>query len=161
MTDKKQRIRNDRWIREFDYDFDQKDFFTITTTRFVIKLTGGSVIFFDKNTGEKIKQLKGYNYLYTGDVNADETVLFALENGKHFYIFSLEDFTQKLRVTLPRTYEAIDVYGSFSKDGKILYIPVQKYVKRGYHFWLCEYETQDYSLTSMTEIGMDKVTKWP
>jgi len=161
MDDKKKRIENDRWIRVFNYDFNERDFFTITTNHFVIKITGGSVIFFDKNTGEKIEQRKGYNYLYTGDVNADETVLFALENGKHFYIFSLEDFTQKLRITLPRTYEAIDVYGSFSEDGETLYIPVQKYVKGAYHFWLCEYKTKDYSLTSMTEIDRDTVTMWP
>lgn len=161
MTDKKQRIEDDRWIREFDYDYDQRDFFTITTTRFVIKLTGGSVMIFDKFTGEKITQIKGFNYLYTGDVSPDESVLFALENGKHFYIISLEDFTQKLRITLPRTYEAIDVYGSFSEDGETLYIPVQKYVKGAYHFWLCEYKTKDYSLTSMTEIDRDEVTMWP
>ena len=155
------KIQNSKWNREFNYDDDQRVFFTIRTNNFIIQITGGSVIIRDKNTSAIINQIKGYNYLYTGDVKSDEKELFALENGKHFYIISLEDFKQKMRVTLPRSYEAIDVYGSYSEDGSSLYVPVHKYVDNQYKYWLCEYETASYSLLSMKEIRQEKVTHWP
>lgn len=156
MSDK---IQNGKWDREFNYA--QRSFFTIRTDNFVIELTGGSLVIRDIKTSEIVNQIKGYNYLYTGDVKSDEKELFALENGKHFYIVSLEDFKQKMRVTLPRSYEAIDVYGSYSEDGKILYVPVYKYVDEDYKYWLCEYETTSYSLLSMNEIEQENVTFWP
>ena len=86
-----------KWIRGFDGGSHWEDYI-INTDKFIIRITGGSVIISDKKTGAKLNQIKGYNYLYTGDVKPDETELFALENGKHFYIISLEDFTQKLKV---------------------------------------------------------------
>ena len=159
MNDEILKIQNGKWDREFNYA--QRTFFTIRTDRFIIQLTGGSLIIRDIKTSAIIDQIKGYNYLYTGDVKPDEKELFALENGKHFYIVSLEDFKQKMRVTLPRSYEAIDVYGSYSEDGKILYVPVYKYVDEDYKYWLCEYETTSYSLLSMKEIEQEKVTFWP
>lgn len=57
-----------------------------------------------------------------------------MENGKHFYIFSLGKKVQRKRITLPRTYESIDLYGTYSDDGRILFVPVQKYIdeKEGY-----------------------------
>jgi len=161
MNDKIHKIKNSNWNREFNYDFNQRVFFTIKTNNFIVQITGGSVIIRDKNTSAVINQIKGYNYLYTGDVKPDESELFALENGKHFYIISLEDFKQKTRVTLPRSYEAIDVYGSYSGEGNYLYVPVYKYVDNQYKYWLCEYETESYSLLNMKEIGRDAVTHWP
>lgn len=159
MNDEILKIQNGKWDREFD--FSQRVFFTIRTDRFIIQLTGGSIIIRDKNTSAIIHQIKGYNYLYTGDVTPDGKELFALENGKHFYIVSLEDFKQKKKVTLPHSYEAIDVYGSYSEDGKSLYVPVYKYVDEDYKYWLCEYETASYSLLSMKEIEEEKVSFWP
>ena len=148
---------NVKWNRTFDIN--SHYIFTINTDRFIINITGGSIVISDKKTRAKINQIKGYNCLYTGDVKPDETELFALENGKHFYIISLEDFTQKQRVTLPRSYESIDVYGSFSSDGERLYVPVYKYVD-GYKYWLCEYETKTYSLLSMKAINKEDVPFW-
>lgn len=152
------KIQNGKWHREFN--FDQRAFFTIKTEHFIFQLTGGSLIIRDKNTFTIINQIKGYNYLYTCDVKPDEKELFALENGKHFYIVSLEDFKQKMRVTLPRSYESIDVYGNYSDDGRFLYVPVYKYVDEQYKYWLCEYETASYSLLSMKQIEQEKVTSW-
>ena len=151
-------ISDGKWIRTFDLDLHWN--FTIHTDKFIIHITGGSVVISDKKTGTLLNQIKRYNYLYTGDVKPDETELFALENGKHFYIISLEDFTQKLRVTLPRFYEAIDVYGSFSSDGEMLYVPQQRWRKDGYEYCLCEYETKTYSLVSMEKIPYSQVTHW-
>ena len=146
-----------KWDRRFDFAPHWN--FTINTDKFVIYITGGSVVISDKKTGAKLNQIRGYNYLYTGDVKPDESELFALENGKHFYIISLTDFTQKLRVTLPRSYEAIDVYGTFSDDGKVLYVPVEKYGKNGYEYYLCEYETETYTLIHM-EKTKKKMMQW-
>ena len=148
-----------KWIRGFDGGSHWEDFI-INTDKFIIRITGGSVIISDKKTGAKLNQIRGYNYLYTGDVKPDETELFALENGKHFYIISLEDFTQKLKVTLPRSYEAIDVCGSFSRDGEILYVPVHRWRNNCYEYCLCEYETKSYSLVSMKEIPRSQVPWW-
>ena len=134
--------------------------FTINTDKFIVHITGGSVVILDKKTGATLNQIKGYTYLYTGDVNPDETELFALENGKHFYIISLEDFTQKLRVTLPRFYESIDVYGNFSSSGEFLYVPVYRYKNKRYEYCLCTYETKSYSLVSMKEIPYSQVPRW-
>jgi len=152
-------IKTGRWQRVMDYD--SKELFTITTDRYRIILTGGSAILMDKNSGEEQKRIKGYNYLYTGDVNPAETELFALENGKHFYIISLEDFTQKLRVTLPRTYESIDIYGEYSEDGALLYVPVYKYLNGEFYYWMCEYETESYSLVSMRPLVKEEIPHWP
>ena len=152
MNDYIKQIAKSKWERKFNFDWQNtKEFFTIKTDKFIIALTGGSAIIRDKKTGETIQQIKGYNYLYTGDVKPDESELFALENGKHFYVISLKDFTQKLRITLPRSYEAMDVYGSFSEDGKSLCVPVCKYGTKRYLYYLCEYETENYTLVNMTE----------
>ena len=156
----KHKLSSGKWQRVINFDFDCQDFFTITTEKFIIRITGGSIIISDKIDDVPISRIKGYNYLYTGDVKPDEKELFALENGKHFYIVSLEDFTQKLKVTLPRSFESIDTYGSYSEDGKYLYIPVQKYVDKHYKYWLCKYETIGYSLVSIEEISKANVTFW-
>ena len=153
-------ISKGKWTKRQKFTSNWDYTFTIDTDKFQIVLTGGSVLIQDKATGETLNQLKGYKYLYTGDVKPDETELFALENGKHFYVISLTDFTQKLRVTLPRSYESIDVYGTFSEDGESLYIPVHKWGKNGYEYYLCQYETKTYSLVSMEKISHSKVPRW-
>lgn len=123
-------------------------------------MTGGSVIIMNKATGEVIKRLKGFNYLYTGDVNFDETELIALENGKHFFVISLEDYTQKMGITLPRTYEAIDVYGEFSSNGESLFIPVRRYRDDKYEYQLCEYDAKSYKLIHKNAIAESEVNWW-
>lgn len=157
---KKKMMTSGKWKREFDFDFDTKVFFTITTDLYIIQLTGGSVIIRNKTHDHEIKCLKGYHYLYTGDVKPDESELFVLENGKHFYVISLKNYVQIKKVTLPRTYEAIDVYGDFSDDGKTLLIPVYKYVDNEYKYWLCEYETDKYSLVNMKSVKQYEVNHW-
>ncbi len=82
----------------------------------------------DNVTGKELKRFKGYNYLYTGDISPDEKWLFALENGKHFFVYSLETLEEIKRVTLPRGFESIDVYGFYSEDGTVLNIPAEKWV---------------------------------
>ena len=150
-----------KWKRMYNFDWDKMDFFTITTTSFIINITGGSVKFLDKKDDSPLKVIKGFNYLYTGDVNGNETELMALENGKHFYIFSLEDFSQKKKVTLKRGYESIDMCGRYSEDGKYLNIPVSKYVdeETGYDYRLCQYETENYNLLGLEPVTLEELRK--
>ncbi len=89
--------------------------------------------------------------MYTGDVKPDETECMALENGKHFCIFSLKDFTQIKKVTLPTGYGSVDVCGKYSEDGSILYIPVNGNE-------LCLYETENYTLLRIEDRPDDE--KW-
>ena len=143
--------RGGKWKRFFDTRPQAKAFFTICGERYTVLLSGGSAAVKDGRTGERLARFKGFNYLYTGDIKPDETEFFALENGKHFYVFSLKNFTQRLRVTLPRRYEAIDVCGRYSEDGKILCVPAYKYDK-GYTYVLFRYETDTYTLVSMEQM---------
>ena len=145
----------DRW-----FNCDDRWNFIINTDKYIIQITGGSIIIQNKSNGKEIGRLKGYNYLYTGDVKPDETELFALENGKHFYIISLKDYTQKMRITLPRSYEAIDVYGNYSNDGKSLFVPVYKYADNEFKFFLCEYETESYSLIEIKRVKKSEINHW-
>lgn len=152
--------RGGKWKRIFDTRPQAKAFFTIYGERYAVLLSGGSATVEDGRTGEQLARFKDFNYLYTGDIKPDESEFFALENGKHFYVFSLADFTQRLRVTLPRRYEAIDVCGRYSEDGKILYVPAQKY-DNGYTYVLCWYETDTYSLLSMEQMrGAEWSKQW-
>lgn len=145
---------SEKWKRMYNYDLNARDYFTITTNKHIVRLSGGSVKFYNKENDSLIKTIKGYKYLYTGDINPDETELMALENGKHFYIFSLIDFSEKKRITLPSGYESIDVCGKYSADGNTLYIPIEKYIneKVGYGHWLCQYETENYELLKVEPI---------
>lgn len=149
-------ILNDKWNQ---LDYDTSDFFTMTTNSFIIRITGGSVKFYNKESNSLLKTIKGHNYLYTGDVKPDETELMALENGKHFYIFSLKGFSQVKRITLPRGYESIDVYGKYSKNGEALYIPVYKFDKE-YKYYICQYETENYTLIGMDFISNNEIKAW-
>lgn len=154
-------ITGEKWRRMYNFNWDIRNFFTITTKNFVINITGGSVIFNYKETEELIKTVKGFNYLYTGDVKTDETELMALENGKHFYVFSLSNFEQIKKVTLPRNYESIDVCGKYSEDGKILYIPVCRFIENeGYIHKICQYETDTYSLIVMYSASKEEFARW-
>lgn len=152
-------IRNDKWKRMYNFDWDTRDFFTITTDRFVIRITGGSVKFYNKESDSLFNTIKGFNYLYTGDVKPDEAELMALENGKHFYIFSLKDLTQMKRITLPKSYESLDVCGKYSEDGEILYVPVYKF-DDGYKYYICQYETKNYTLLRMDSISSKEIECW-
>lgn len=147
-----------KWKRTIYFDGNTP--FNITTENYTIQITGGSIIIIDKHNGNILNRLKGHDCLYTGDVNPNETELFALENGKHFYIISLETYSQLKRITLPRSYLSLDVYGTYSEDGNSLFVPVYKYFDNAYHNWICEYETHDYTLTDMKEISPDEVPRW-
>lgn len=147
-----------RWKKQFDYSFTTRTFFTLTSDLFVVRLSGGSVCVSERQSGNSFSR-KGFNYLYTADVKPDESELFALENGKHFYVFSLPDLSSCRKLTLPRGWEACDVYGEYSADGKTLTVPVYRF-RQGPEYSLCTYETQGYSL-----LGMQKTKKrvfgWP
>ena len=155
-------ISGGHWKRMYHYDWETRDFFTITTDTFVIRITGGSVRFFDKRNEQLIHTVKGFTYLYTGDVNADETELMALENGKHFYIFSLKDLSQIKRITLPKNYDSIDLCGNFSEDGKILYVPVKRFIEgEGFQYGVCHYDTAEYTLICIEPISREaSMEKW-
>ena len=161
----KRTLKDGKWERIFDYDFHTRTFFTIITDRFQTELSGGSVMISDKNSGKVLYKKSGFHYLYTGDVSPDEKTLVALENGKHFYVFSLDTFTLEKRVTVPRGYESIDFYPSYSADGSVLTVPVSRYCtqgkQRGYQYCLCRYETQNYGLLSVEEVGREKIPFWP
>ena len=96
----------------------------------------------------------------TGDVKPDESELFALENGKHFYIISLTDTRPIKRITLPTGYEAIDVCGEYTGDGALLRVPVEKYSNGKYIYMLCEYETSSYSLANTLPLWQSERLMW-
>lgn len=135
--------------------------YCIQSDSFTIQITGGSVRILDRHTEELIKVFKGYTYLYTGDIHPNESEFFALENGKHFYVYSLKNFEMIKKITLPRTYESIDVCGFYSDDGKIINIPAQRYIceyksESGntghYEFVLFKYQSSDYTLIETVRI---------
>lgn len=150
-----------KWRRVFDFEFGKRAFFTIETDRFQIVLSGGSVCVFGRDTHAQCFQMRGFHYLYTGDVSPDGQLLAALENGKHFFLFSLQTFTLIRRVTLPRGYESIDGYPTFSEDGSELIVPVSIYRAGEYRHFLCRYEMADCQLRSMQEVGYDAFPAWP
>lgn len=139
----------------------------VQSEKFLIEITGGSAKIIDRNTGKLIKAFKGYTYLYTGDIRPDESEFFALENGKHFYVYSLNTFELIKRITLPKGYESIDVNGFYSYDGNILNIPVQRYIytnkakEKGYYeYILCKYETEKYTLVDKINIEDYSIYHW-
>lgn len=75
--------------------YNTREYYTITTEKYLVQLTGGSIKFYDRAANRLLATIRGFSYLYTGAVKPDETELMALEKGKHFYIFSLDDFQQR------------------------------------------------------------------
>ena len=124
--------------------------YSISSERFIVLVTGGSIIIKNRQTEEDLKQHSGHSYLYTGDISPDEKQCFALENGKHFYVYSLENYELIKRVTLPRSYEAIDVYGRYSEDGKYICIPAHRWVAiRGHEEGYYEYAMFRYDSSTL------------
>ena len=75
----------------------------------------------------------------------------------HIFLYFLHGFIIRKKVTLPRNYESIDVCGKYSEDGKILYIPVYRFIENeGYIHKICQYETDTYSLISMDSISKEE-----
>ena len=158
LSDHTRILKTGKWKRVLA--FGGKAFCTVTTENYVVQITGGSILITLKDTNHVVLHRKGYHYLYTGDVSPDETQLCVLENGKHFYIITLSDFLPVQRITLPRSYEAIDVYPTYSADGTALYVPVQKYADGDYRYQLCEYETESYSLEKKKKMRKSDVDHW-
>ena len=147
---------NDRWK------------YSITSDTFIIQITGGSIAIFDRHTKALLRRHKGHNYLYTGDISPDETQCFALENGKHFYVYSLENYELIKRVTLPRGYESIDMYGYYTEDGEQICIPAHKWIKNEaiainkgrYEYVICRYDTKALTLIEKVIIEDPKPYRW-
>ncbi len=141
--------------------------YKIRSDSFSIHITGGSVKIISKETDEIIREYKGHKYLYTGAVHPAGTEFFALENGKHFYVYSLEDFQLIKRITLPRNYESVDMLGFYSEDGSTLTVPAERYIyddrekEQGhYEYVLCRYSTENYSLTEIVRINNEEKYRW-
>ena len=126
--------------------------YRIASNKFIVQLTGGSIIIRDRHSNEIFKRHTGHHCLYTGDISADETKCFALENGNHFYVYSLENYELIKRVTLPKAYASMDMFGHYSENGKFIYIPAARWVgshlsSEGYYdLIVCKYETETYTL---------------
>lgn len=132
--------------------------YLLESSLYKIEITGGSVRIIDKHTNSLKKEFKGYTYLYTGAVHPDESEFFALENGKHFYVYSLVNLELKQRITLPKGYDSIDEYGFYSDDGNTINIPAQRYVyddkereSGHYEYIICRYSSADYTLIEKTD----------
>lgn len=140
--------------------------YNITSDKFIVQITGGSITILDRRTQTVLKKHKGYHCLYTGDINPGETQCFALENGKHFYVYSLENFELIKRVTLPRGYQCIDMYGHYTDDGTQICIPVLKFIEGKtildgyYEHVLCHYSTQQFTLIEMVAIEDPSTYHW-
>ena len=140
--------------------------YSVTSEKFIIQITGGSITILDRQTQTLLKRHKGHHYLYTGDISPDETQCFALENGKHFYVYSLENYELIKRITLPRGYECIDMYGHYSEDGKRICIPVHKWIGNEftgegyYEYVMCQYEAQQLTLMEKVIIEDHKQYWW-
>lgn len=126
--------------------------YSVTSDRYIVRITGGSIIILDKETQTPLKQYKGHHYLYTGDISPDETQCFALENGKHFYVYSLENYGLIKRITLPRGYDCIDMYGHYTEDGACICIPAHKWIGNEaigegyYEYVMCRYDARTLAL---------------
>lgn len=159
---KKHDLPNGKWRRVVDPDEGAEAFFVIITNHYIIGIKTGRVIFLDKATGKKLDPIKGFHNLVSGDIKADESEMVVLEHGTHFHIISMDTFEVKMRVTLPRTFMATDVYCTYSEDDSKLIIPISKYDydQRKYIYYRCEYETTGYTLVSKTEIKREEVDWW-
>lgn len=129
--------------------------YTVTSDRFVITLTGGSIAISNRGTNGSSVRHGGHNYLYTGDISPHETQCFGLENGKHFFVYSLEDLQLIRRVTLPRGYECIDMYGRYSEDGRRICIPAHKWIGQDEGHW--DYTLFSYDAQTLQLVGRDTI----
>ena len=140
--------------------------YSITSNAYIVRITGGSITILGRKTNAILKQHKGHHYLYTGDIRPDEMQCFALENGKHFYVYSLENYELIKRVTLPRDYECIDMYGHYTEDGKYICVPAHKWIgnesiSEGYYeYVMCRYDAQALSLIEKVIIDNPKKYWW-
>lgn len=150
------------WRRVVNPDEDAEAFFIIITTSYVIGIKTGRVIFLDKKTKKRLDPIKGFHHLVTGDVKYDESEMVVLENENHFHVISLKTFEVTKKVTLPRGFWVMDGYCTYSDDGKILTVPINKYDydNRKYVYLRCEYETEGYTLISKTEISRQEADDW-
>lgn len=144
------------WLKRFSAD--NRFCFRITADTFIVDMTGSSIIIRDRNTNKILKKHSRHNYLYTGDISSDETECFALENGKHFYVYSLKTFELIKRVMLPKYYESIDLCGHYSEGEKFIVIPAHRWCNGkncddGHNeYVLCRYETVQHTLIDKTVI---------
>lgn len=140
--------------------------YSIVSDSYVVRITGGSIAIFDRETQTLLKRYSGHSCLYTGDISPDESRCFALENGKHFYVYSLIDYALIRRVALPRGYECIDMYGHYTEDGRFICIPVEQWVGDEatgigrYEYRLCRYETEQLTLVEMNVIENPESYRW-
>lgn len=140
----------------------------VTSDKFIIQITGGSIAILDCHTQALLRQHKGHHYLYTGEISPDETQCFALENGKHFYVYSLENYELIKRVTLPRGYESIDMYGYYTEDGGQICIPAHKWIKNEtiaiskgcYEYVIFRYDAKALTLIEKVIIEDSKPYRW-
>ncbi len=133
---------------------------------FVVHFTGGSIKIFDKSSQKLLRTFKGLHYVYTGSIHPNETQCFALENGKHFYVISLETMELIKRITLPKGYESIDAVGYYSSDGTTINIPASRYVNDSndssggyYERILCKYRSNDGKLLEMKPVKHELLRK--
>lgn len=159
---KKHDLPKGKWRRVVDPDEGAEAFFVIITKKYVIGINRSRVKFLDKATKKYLEPMRGFRDLLSGDVKADESEMVVLEQGTHFHVISLDTFEVKMRVTLPRTFVASDVYCTYSDDDSKLIVPISKYdYKLGkYVYYICEYETTGYTLVSQTEIQREEVDDW-
>lgn len=108
---------------EYFIDYDRAWLFRVTSNRFIVQITGGSIIILDRNTQKQLKRHKGYAYLYTGDISPDEKLCFALENEKYFLVYSMENYELIKRVTLPRSIFAQICAAILRKTGSTYVFP--------------------------------------
>lgn len=141
---------------------DGEAFCNIVTKRYVIGVKTGRVIFLDKTTKKRLDPIMGFHHLVTGDVKFDESEMVVLEHGKKFHVISLKTFELIKSVSIPRGLYSGDDFCTYSDDGKTLTIPASKYDydKQQYLYYKCEYETENYSLLSKTEIKREEVDRW-
>ena len=140
--------------------------YSVRSNKFIIQITGGSISILDRQTQTPLKRYSGHHYLYTGDISPDEKQCFALENGKHFYVYSLENFELIKRITLPRGYQCIDMYGHYSEDGTQICIPVNRYISANtssggyYEYVMCKYDAQQLELIEKVILDDPQPYQW-
>ena len=140
--------------------------YSVTSDRFIIQITGGSISILDRQTKTPLRKHKGHHYLYTGDISPNETQCFALENGKHFYVYSLENYELIKRITLPRGYDCIDMYGHYAEDGTQICIPAHKWIgneaisKGHYEYVMCRYDAKQLTLIEKAVLEDPTPYRW-